>query len=71
MIGNTGGAGVGGYCDYATGSDTAPTAVASGTGAGTAVYSQSFEAGPADITNAGGLSSYGTMAQSGNVLGMG
>jgi hypothetical protein len=56
-----------GYWDYATGSDTAPTAVASGTSGGTAVYGQSFGNGPADITNAGGLSAYGTMAQNGNV----
>ena len=32
--------GLGGYWDYATGSDTAPTAVASGTTSGTAVYGQ-------------------------------
>jgi len=56
-----------GYWDYATGSDTAPTAVASGTTIGTAVYDQSSGTGPADITNAGGLSAYGTMAQNGNV----
>jgi len=55
------------YNDYATGSDTAPGAVAGGTGAGTAVYAQSFSIGPADIANAGGLSPYGTMAQNGNV----
>jgi len=65
---NKGGAGVGGYWDYATGSDSAPTAVASGTGAGTAVYGQTFGTGPADITNAGGLSPYGTMAQNGNAF---
>ena len=59
--------GLGGYWDYATGSDTAPTAVASGTTSGTAVYGQSFESGPADVDNAGGLSAYGTMAQNGNV----
>ena len=53
------------YYDYATGSDTIPTAVASGTGAGTAVYSG--QPGPADITQAGGLSPYGTMGQDGNV----
>ena len=35
-----------------------------GTNAGTVVYNQSS---PADITNAGGLSAYGTMAQGGNV----
>jgi len=54
------------YYDYATGSDTVPTAVASGTATGTAVYDQSFATGPADITLAGGLSPYGTMGQSGN-----
>lgn len=56
-----------GYWDYATGSDTAPTAVASGTTGGTAVYNQSLSTGPADIATAGGLSPYGTMAQNGNV----
>ena len=55
------------YSDFATGSDTAPTTVASGTTEGTAVYGQPYATGPADITNAGGLSSYGTMAQNGNV----
>ncbi len=59
---NSGGAG---YWDYATGSDTPPTAVVSGTTIGTAVYNG--QAGPADITNAGGLSAYGTMGQNGNV----
>ena len=58
------------YYDYATGSatgsDTAPTAVASGTDPNTAVYSG--QSGPADIDDAGGLSYYGTMAQSGNVF---
>ncbi|MFK7909825.1 MAG: SUMF1/EgtB/PvdO family nonheme iron enzyme [Akkermansiaceae bacterium] len=58
------------YYDYATGSDTAPTTTSGGTLAGTAVYRDGVNpnpAGPADITNAGGLSPYGTMAQSGNV----
>jgi len=55
------------WFNYPTGSDIAPTAVASGTAANTEVYGQSFETGPADITNAGGLSSYGTMAQGMNV----
>ncbi len=55
------------YYDYPTGSDTPPTAVASGTAAGTAVVSQPFFADPADITQAGGLSPYGTMGQGGNV----
>ena len=53
--------------NYATGSDSAPTAVASGTAANTAVYGQSAFTGPADINNAGGLSAYGTMGQGGNV----
>jgi hypothetical protein len=57
----------GNYYDYATGSDTLPTAVASGTAAGTAVYDQPLSIGPADITLAGGLSPYGTMGQEGNV----
>lgn len=59
--------GAGAYWNFATGSDTNPTAVASGTASGSAVYAQSFSTGPADITNAGGLSPYGTMAQNGNV----
>jgi hypothetical protein len=53
--------------NFATGSDSAPTAVASGTEANTAVYGQDAYQGPADITNAGAESPYGTMAQSGNV----
>ena len=55
------------YYDYPTGSNSAPTAVASGTAAGTAVYNQAIATGPADITLAGGLSPYGTMGQGGNV----
>jgi formylglycine-generating enzyme len=54
------------YFDYATGSNTAPTGVASGTAAGTAVWNQPFATGPAPVTQAGGLSPYGTMGQSGN-----
>jgi formylglycine-generating enzyme len=50
--------------NYATGSDSAPTPVDSGTVANTAVYGES---GPADITSAGGLSPWGTMGQGGNV----
>ena len=53
-----------GYWNFPTGSDSEPNAVSGGTTEGTAVYSQP---GPADITNAGGLSPYGTMAQGGNV----
>lgn len=56
-----------GYWTYATGSNTAPTEVASGTAIGSAVYNQVFGQGPAVITNAGGLSPYGTMGQGGNV----
>jgi len=55
------------WYDYSTGSDTSPIAVAGGTDANTAVYGQYYKNGPADITNAGGLSSWGTMAQGGNV----
>jgi len=53
------------YYDYPTGSNSVPTAVASGTAAGMAVYNG--QSGPADITLAGGLSPYGTMGQGGNV----
>ena len=52
------------YHHFATGSDTPPTPVASGTAAGTTVYHQP---GPAESTQAGGLSPYGTMAQGGNL----
>lgn len=61
-------AGDGTYYDFPTGSNIMPTAVASGTGVGTAVYGQAYPpTGPADITQAGGLSPYGTMGQGGNV----
>ena len=57
----------GAYFKYPTGSNSAPTAVVSGTAAGTAVYNDVFnDRGPADITLAGGLSPYGTMGQGGN-----
>ena len=55
----------GSWSNFPNGSDSAPTAVASGTAANTAVYNG--QSGPADITNAGGLSAYGTMGQGGNV----
>ena len=58
--------GTGGYWNYATGSNIAPIAVASGTTAGTAVYLSSQS--PADITQAGGLSPFGTMGQNGNAF---
>jgi formylglycine-generating enzyme required for sulfatase activity len=56
-----------GYYLYPTASVYAPTAVASGTSLGTAVYGQSFGQGPATVYQAGGLSSYGTMGQGGNI----
>lgn len=56
------------YFNYPTGSDTLPTAVASGTAAGTAVIDQPLSQGPADITHAGGLSPYGVMGLGGNVF---
>ena len=55
------------YYDYPTGSDTAPVSVAGGTVLETAVYGQDLSVGPAEITQAGGLSPYETMAQGGNV----
>lgn len=56
-----------GYWLYATGSNTAPIDVASGTVSGTAVYNQLSVNGPAVITQAGGLSPYGVMALNGNI----
>jgi len=55
------------YYDYTNGSNTAPTAVASGTGADTAVYGQNILSSPADVNQAGGLSPYGVMGLGGNV----
>lgn len=52
------------YFDYTTGSNSQPIAVATGTSDGTVVYL--YQTGPADVSNAGGLSPYGTMAQGGN-----
>jgi len=51
------------YSTYATRSNSAPAAAAGGTSG--AVYDG--QAGPADISNAGAVSWFGTMAQSGNV----
>jgi hypothetical protein len=56
------------YLHYPTASDALPTSVASGTAAGTAVWRQPFDQGPADIMQAGGLSPSGTMAQAANVF---
>ena len=57
------------YYNFATGSDTAPTSVASGTGTGVngnneAVYE---DRPPADVNLAGGFSPYGVMGLGGNV----
>jgi len=57
----------GNYWDYTIGSDDEPTGVAGGTASGTVVVSNRDLTDPADIDNAGGLSSYGTMGQGGNV----
>ena len=56
------------WFNFPTGSDAAPKSVIGGEEGNTAVYDLSLWAGPADITNAGGLSAYGTMAQGGNVF---
>ena len=58
----------GNWSNFPNGSDSAPTPVASGTDPNTAVYAQSWYAGPADISSSGGLSAYGTMGQGGNVF---
>ena len=57
-----------GYWLYPTASNTAPTAVTSGTNAGTAVYLQRFAQGPSGVDVAGALSPYGTMGQAGNIF---
>ena len=48
------------YWDYATASNSMPTAVGSGTGVGTAVYNEVASV-PASVFTDGGLSPYGTM----------
>jgi len=55
------------YFLYPTASSSAPAAVASGTGADSAVYN-SVASVPAIVDSAGGLSPYGTMGQGGNVF---
>ena len=55
------------YFRYPTSDGTTPTPVASGTAAGTAVFNQRVETGPAEITLAGGPSPSGTVGQGGNV----
>jgi len=54
------------YWNYPTASNNAPTAVPSGTAAGTAVYGYDPTSSPAPVKSAGGLSAYGTMGQGGN-----
>ncbi len=60
---------VGIYWDYPTGSmvPDAPAVVTNGTVPHTDIYDLPLANGPADITEAGGLSAFGTMAQGGNV----
>ena len=55
-----------GYWTYANQSNTAPTAISGGTNG--AVWNQLQANGPADVTNAGSLSYYGTMGQNGNAF---
>jgi formylglycine-generating enzyme required for sulfatase activity len=57
-----------GYYLYATAGNIVPTPVANGTSPGTAVYVQPREQGPAPVNSSGGLSSYETMGQGGNVF---
>lgn len=56
------------YWTYPTGSNELPTPIAFGTSERTAVYDQGTLAGPADVSEAGGLSPYGIMALAGNVF---
>ena len=53
------------WYEFATASNTVPSPVSGGTSPNTAVYT--FQGGPADITNAGGPSGWGTYAQQGNI----
>jgi formylglycine-generating enzyme required for sulfatase activity len=55
------------YYEFPNGSNTVPTAVASGTDAGSAVYGGGSVTGPADVDQAGGPSPYGVMGLGGNV----
>jgi sulfatase modifying factor 1 len=57
----------GNWYDYTTGSNSPPISVVSGTATGTEVYGLGPYAEPAEITQAGGLSPWGTMAQGGNI----
>jgi hypothetical protein len=55
-----------GFNNYSTSSDSPPAPVASGTDIGTAVYNAAASM-PAAVSQAGGLSSYGTRGQGGNM----
>ena len=57
----------GAWYNYPIGSDGPPFPITGGVSPNSAVYAQPYETGPADITNAGGLSAWSTMAQGGNV----
>jgi len=54
------------YSTYATGSNSVPTSVFSGTASNSLVYNLAENAGPADVNNCGGYSFFGTIGQSGN-----
>jgi formylglycine-generating enzyme len=56
------------YFDYPTASGMAPTPIASGTAANTAVFGLLRSQNPANVDFAGSLSPYGTMGQAGNVI---
>jgi formylglycine-generating enzyme required for sulfatase activity len=59
---------IGLYRDFPTGFDSAPQAVPGGTTPNTAVFNQAHYSTPADVSQAGGLSPFGTMGQGGNVF---
>ena len=56
------------YYNFPQGSDAAPSSVTSGNLANTAVYNVGFSTGPANVTQAGGLSPYAIMGMGGNVF---
>jgi formylglycine-generating enzyme required for sulfatase activity len=54
------------YYEFPTGRNRAPEPVPNGAADNTAVFNQSHSSPPADVTQAGGLSPFGTMGQGGN-----
>lgn len=56
--------GIGNYFWYGTGASSPPTSVSGGTAFNTAVFG--YQAGPADVGNAGGANSYGVVGINGN-----